>query len=129
MISCTIDIRVPVTFKKDDILNRIEGNLEDENGRIEVGEIGNPLFFPRESPLVNALYKAYVDVTGDKENEPMVIGGGTYAKISEKYYCIWSGKAGCGLSYSRCTMSSFLFPRWKRLWKCIMEAIKNLLAI
>ena len=58
VISCTIDIRVPVTFKKDDILNRIEGNLEDENGRIEVGEIGNPLFFPRESPLVNALYKA-----------------------------------------------------------------------
>ena len=33
MISCTIDIRVPVTFKKDDILNRIEGNLEDKNGR------------------------------------------------------------------------------------------------
>ena len=80
VISCTIDIRVPVTFKKDDILNRIEGNLEDENGRIEVGEIGNPLFFPRESPLVNALYKAYVDVTGDTENKPMVIGGGTYAK-------------------------------------------------
>ena len=25
VISCTIDIRVPVTFKKDDILNRIEG--------------------------------------------------------------------------------------------------------
>ena len=37
-------------------------------------------FFPRESPLVNALYKAYVDVTGDTEHEPMVIGGGTYAK-------------------------------------------------
>ena len=57
-----------------------EGKLEDENGRIEIGEIGDPLFFPRESPLVNALYKAYVDVTGDTKNEPMVIGGGTYAK-------------------------------------------------
>ena len=56
MISCTIDIRVPVTFKKDDILNRIEGNLEDKNGRIEVGEIGNPLIFTRESQQVNALY-------------------------------------------------------------------------
>ena len=42
--------------------------------------IGDSLFFPRESPLVNALYKAYVDVTGDTENKPMVIGGGTYAK-------------------------------------------------
>ena len=28
--------------------------------RIGEPEIGNPLFFPRESPLVNALYKAYV---------------------------------------------------------------------
>ncbi len=29
---------------------------------------------------LNALYKAYTDVTGDTENKPMVIGGGTYAK-------------------------------------------------
>ena len=57
-----------------------EGKLEDEYGRIEINSIVNPLFFPRESPLVEALYKAYVDVTGDTENEPMVIGGGTYAK-------------------------------------------------
>lgn len=75
VISCTIDIRVPVTFKEEDIRSMCEGKLEDENGRIEINSIGNPLFFPRESPLVEALYKAYVDVTGDTENEPMVIGG------------------------------------------------------
>lgn len=57
-----------------------EGKLEDENGRIEIHTTTKPLFFPKESPLVEALYKAYTDVTGDTENKPLVIGGGTYAK-------------------------------------------------
>ena len=82
VISCTIDIRVPVTLKADEVRRMCESRLEDENGRIEILGIGDALFFPRESPLVNALYKAYTDVTGDTENKPMVIGGGTYAKIS-----------------------------------------------
>ena len=80
VISSTIDIRVPVTLKADEVRKMCADRLEDENGRIEVHMIGDALFFPRESPLVNALYKAYVDVTGDAENKPMVIGGGTYAK-------------------------------------------------
>ncbi|MBQ1902064.1 MAG: M20/M25/M40 family metallo-hydrolase, partial [Lachnospiraceae bacterium] len=33
-----------------------------------------------DSPLVTSLYEAYTEVTGDTENKPMVIGGGTYAK-------------------------------------------------
>ena len=53
---------------------------KDKNSRIEIIKVVAPLFFPRESPLVNALYKAYTDVTGDNEHKPMVIGGGTYAK-------------------------------------------------
>ena len=38
-----------------------------------------PLFFPVDSPLVEALTESYREVTGDM-TEPMVIGGGTYAK-------------------------------------------------
>ena len=80
VISCTIDIRVPVTLKEAEIRKMCEDKLEDKNGRIEINNVVAPLFFPRESPLVNALYKAYTDVTGDTEHKPMVIGGGTYAK-------------------------------------------------
>ena len=65
-----------------------------KTGRIEIGEIGDPLFFPRESPLVNALYKAYVDVTGDTEHEPMVIGGGTYAKSLKNIIAFGPEKMG-----------------------------------
>ena len=83
-----------MTLKAEDVRKMCEGKLEDENGRIEILEIGDPLFFPRESPLVNALYKAYVDVTGDTENEPMVIGGGTYAKSLKNIIAFGPEKLG-----------------------------------
>lgn len=101
IISCTIDIRVPVTLKAADVRTMCEARLEDENGRIEIGEIGDPLFFPRESPLVNALYKAYVDVTGDTEHESNGDRWRYLCKIIEEYHCIWTGKTGNGLSYSQ----------------------------
>ena len=45
------------------------------------------IYFSQESLRSSeALYKAYVDVTGDTANKPMVIGGGTYAKVPEKYH-------------------------------------------
>ncbi|MGB5129450.1 MAG: Sapep family Mn(2+)-dependent dipeptidase, partial [Blautia wexlerae] len=36
VISCTIDIRVPVTLKSDEVRRMCESRLEDENGRIEI---------------------------------------------------------------------------------------------
>ena len=72
VISATIDIRFPVTYSVEDMVKMCEGKLEDENGRIEIHTTTKPLFFPKESPLVEALYKAYTDVTGDTENKPLV---------------------------------------------------------
>ena len=128
VISCTIDIRVPVTLKKEEILKMCEGKLEDENGKIEIGEIGEPLFFPRESPLVNALYKAYVDVTGDTKNEPMVIGGGTYAKSLKNIIAF--GPEKLGMDYHIHGANEFiLVSEMEEAVLVYMEAIKNLLEI
>ena len=44
--------------------------------------------------LVNALYKAYTDVTGDTEHKPMVIGGGTYAKSLKNIIAFGPEKEG-----------------------------------
>lgn len=105
-----------------------QGRLEDENGRIEIGTIGNPLFFPRESPLVNALYKAYVDVTGDTENKPMVIGGGTYAKSLKNIIAF--GPEKLGIDYHIHGADEFiLVSGMEEAVLVYMEAIKNLLAI
>ena len=80
IISCTLDLRTPVTVTEEEIRSACASFLEDSRGRIEINSIGNPLFYPADSPLVQCLYRAYVDVTGDSENRPLVIGGGTYAK-------------------------------------------------
>ena len=128
VVSCTIDIRVPVTLKAEDVRKMCEGKLEDENGRIEILEIGDPLFFPRESPLVNALYKAYVDVTGDTENEPMVIGGGTYAKSLKNIIAF--GPEKLGIDYRIHSADEYmLVSGMEEAVLIYMEAIKNLLEI
>lgn len=80
VITGTIDIRVPVTFKPDDVKKLAEPHLEDEKGKIEILGVGEALFYPPESDLVKSLYGAYVEMTGDTEHKPEVIGGGTYAK-------------------------------------------------
>ena len=127
-ITCTIDIRVPVTLKADEIRKMCEGQLEDENGRIELLGIGDALFFPKESPLVNALYKAYVDVTGDTENKPMVIGGGTYAKSLKNIIAF--GPEMPGIDYRIHGADEFiLVSGMEQAVLVYIEAIKNLLAI
>lgn len=128
VISCTVDIRVPVTFRKDNILKRLEGNLEDENGYIEVEEIGEPLFFPSDSPLAKALYKAYVDVTGDTENKPMVIGGGTYAKSLKNIIAF--GPEKIGKDYRIHGADEFiLVSEMEEAVEIYIKAIENLLAV
>ena len=117
MISCTIDIRVPVTLKEAEIRKMCEDKLEDKNGRIEINNVVAPLFFPRESPLVNALYKAYTDVTGDTEHKPMVIGGGF-------------GPEKEGIDYRIHGADEFiLVSGMEEAVLIYMEAIRNLLAI
>lgn len=128
VISCTIDIRVPVTLKEDELRSMCEGKLEDENGRIEILNVGESLFFPADSPLVAALYKAYVDVTGDTENKPMVIGGGTYAKSLKNIIAF--GPEMPGIDYRIHSADEYILVSGMEESVLIyMEAIKNLLAI
>ena len=80
VISCTIDIRVPVTYSEEQMLELVQPYLEDERGVTVINSTAAPLFYPEDSLLVTSLYDAYVEVTGDTDVKPMVIGGGTYAK-------------------------------------------------
>ena len=79
-IEGTIDIRVPVTYDTEVVVNKLKEHFNDENGQLLDVHGGKPLFFDPESPMVKALVEAYRDVTNDYENQPMVIGGGTYSK-------------------------------------------------
>ncbi len=80
VIEGTIDIRYPVTFTSAQVIRKWKDHMEDDNGIIEVKSTVEPLFYPTDSPLVSSLMAAYREATGDKEAQPLVIGGGTYAK-------------------------------------------------
>ncbi len=79
-ISGTIDIRFPVTMKSSQIVPVMEKNFQSTKGQLMILKTVEPLFFPRESKLVQSLLKAYQTVTKDLVSEPMTMGGGTYAK-------------------------------------------------
>ena len=79
-ITCTIDIRYPVTMTPEQLRDMAQPHLEDEKGSITIEHVGKPLFYPEDSALVQKLLRAYQEVTGDTHSKPQVIGGGTYAK-------------------------------------------------
>ena len=79
VIAGNLDIRFPVTYTSKQVIKLMQDYVDGEGGSIEVVHAGEPLFFPIDSPLVEALTESYREVTGDM-TEPMVIGGGTYAK-------------------------------------------------
>ena len=74
-----IDIRYPVTFKRDDVFLPIEKIAQSEKFRLKVLTHQEAHHVPKDSALVQALLKAYADVTG-LEPFAFAIGGGTYAK-------------------------------------------------
>ena len=47
-----------------------------------------------ESKMIQTLYKAYVEESGDTVNKPMTIGGGTYAKEAKNIVAFGSNFPG-----------------------------------
>ena len=127
-ISCTIDIRVPVTFGEEQLRSMAAPYLEDEKGKTEINMIGGSLFYPEDSPLVTALYNAYVEVTGDTSVKPMVIGGGTYAKSIPgiiAFGCQWLGTD----NHIHDANEKLEIAELKKQVEIYIQAVKNLLAM
>lgn len=80
MASVTINVRYPVTCTAEEVYSGIESTITD--GRIGIIKQMHdaPIYLPLDNPMVETLMEAYINETGDTENQAMVIGGGTYAK-------------------------------------------------
>ncbi|GFR36237.1 dipeptidase PepV [Thermobrachium celere] len=74
-----LNLRYPVTFKLDDMMNPFNERIKEIGIRVENFEHQAPLYFSKEHELIKKLMKVYDDYVG-KRNEPIAIGGGTYAK-------------------------------------------------
>lgn len=77
--SMGLNLRYPVTYKYDDLMMPFNEKIEKHGIKIENMQHQPPLYFPIDHPLIKTLMKVYEEQTGKKDN-PLAIGGGTYAK-------------------------------------------------
>ena len=79
VISCSLDIRYPVKSNPDDIINTLN-KINSDGFKLEDISVAKPLYYDKNAKWIQALKKAYVDVTKDTSHDLQAIGGGTYAK-------------------------------------------------
>lgn len=78
-IKMALNLRYPVTFKMEDMVNPFNARLEGSGIRVENFEHQAPLYFPEDHELIKTLQRVYTEQTG-QEATLLAIGGGTYAK-------------------------------------------------
>ena len=82
-VRLTINVRYPVTAD----FEQIYAGIMDVLGPYELGIIKElhrpPIFFPADDPMITTLMDVYRGHTGDTDSEPLVIGGGTYARAMD----------------------------------------------
>lgn len=74
------DSRYPAKFKQKEVVEK----LAIENITIEHYGDKEAHYVPKDDELVQTLLSVYRKHTGDNESEPMVVGGGTYARCLKK---------------------------------------------
>ncbi len=82
-VKLTINVRYPVTMHADDVYEAIVPVTDKYNLGVIKGKNEEPIFIPADDPMIVTLMDVYKKHTGDTESEPLVIGGGTYARAFE----------------------------------------------
>ena len=123
-IIVSLDMRFPVKSNSDKCFALLE-KCEDEENEFALGSKVEPLYFDQNSPMIQALKKAYVDITGDKESEMEAIGGGTYAKAIKNciaFGCEFPGEP----NHIHDVDERLPIESFKKQVEIYIEAIKNL---
>ncbi|MBP3816014.1 MAG: dipeptidase PepV [Firmicutes bacterium] len=79
-ITISVNVRYPVTKSDEDFYP----NVSEIAGRYDLGIVKypsqEPIYFDVDSPMIKTFMEIYRENTGDMENGPITIGGGTYAR-------------------------------------------------
>jgi acetylornithine deacetylase/succinyl-diaminopimelate desuccinylase-like protein len=75
-----VDIRFPVTCKKETLDKILEEAAKPYGIRVEQYDYLRPLYIDVNTPLVKSLMRAYQEVTGDTKTKPIATGGATFAR-------------------------------------------------
>lgn len=79
-VRLSVNVRYPVTFSAQNIYDSIDDTCRKYSLGIVKKKEQKPIYIEKENQLVKTLMEVYREHTGDKESEPVVIGGGTYAR-------------------------------------------------
>lgn len=79
-VELSVDLRLPVTLEKQRVMDLMEAKAAEYDFELEEFDWLRSIYVPKESQLIQGLMKAYQDVTGDTENEPVISAGATYAR-------------------------------------------------
>ncbi len=79
-ITFTVNVRYPVTYTDDDFYKGVIETAERYDLGIIKSRSQEPIYFDPESPMIKTFMDIYRENTGDMENGPITIGGGTYAR-------------------------------------------------
>ena len=128
-ISLTADIRYPVTFRIEDILEQIRKHMTSSGyGDVKMELLYNEpyVFLEEDGPVITKLLEAYREHTGDM-GRATVIGGGTYARAMENIVAF--GPMLPGRELTEHQANEYMFIEDLRLAKDIYKsAIRKLAA-
>lgn len=79
-VGITVNVRCPVSFGDEDVYAAVRPVLEQYDIGMVKKMYKEPLYFSTDSDIVQTLLSVYRERTGDTESQPLVIGGGTYAR-------------------------------------------------
>ncbi|MDM7461467.1 MAG: Sapep family Mn(2+)-dependent dipeptidase [bacterium] len=126
-VMCVFNIRYPVTWTLDALIERLTPVLERTGFRLSEVRHTPPLFIPPDTPFLQAILQTYREETGDYETQPTTMGGGTYARTMPNLVAIGAAFEGDGEAHQadeRISIESL-----KKLVRCyarIFERLANL---
>lgn len=86
-----IDIRIPVTLEKQEIVATLSKVAQQYNLEYKEFDYLKSIYLPKDSFLVKTLMNVYQEVTKDTISEPISSGGATYARAMDN--CVAFGAA------------------------------------
>jgi len=97
-VRCTVNVRYPVTWTLDALLNQLQTTIES-TGFSLASQFGiAPLYVPLETPFLQTILRVYREETGD-DSPPKTMGGGTYARATQNIVAIGTGFDGDGAAH------------------------------
>ncbi|MBQ9015147.1 MAG: dipeptidase PepV [Firmicutes bacterium] len=82
-VRLTINVRYPVTAEDVQVYEGITRIIAPFDLGIIKGKHQPPIYIPADDPMIVTLMDIYRRATGDEQSQPLVIGGGTYARAMD----------------------------------------------